>query len=159
MLPRIKWGFITGGIVALLNLCGGIMVGVCNNCFSIITVAIAAAIAGYFCGHQESIEKATKAGAISGLIIGVISLISQLIGGIIGGLSGTGIIDYYNKNISSSHSNIEQNLGAVMSIIIVGAFVMGGLIILESTVIGAVSAKIATNCIQNRLIKTQSSNE
>jgi len=60
MLPRVKWGLITGGAVAILNLCGGVLMGAVNNCLAIVTVAGATIVAGYFAPVKNPPRKQSK---------------------------------------------------------------------------------------------------
>ncbi len=143
MSPRIKWGLITGAGVALLNLCGGTLMGAFNNCLSIITVAIAAAIAGYFCAQQEPSSEAIKAGGIAGAIIGVINLVSQLIGGIIGGLIGAGMLASFNHQAQANPSSFSKGVGIGLGIIVIAAIVMGLILILGGAGVGALTAKLS----------------
>ncbi len=143
MSPRIKWGLITGGVVALLNLCGGTLIGAFNNCLSIVTVTIASIVAGYFCAHQEPADEAVKAGGISGAIVGGINLISQLIGGILGGLVGTGILASFDPRVKANPTSFSQGVGLGIGIIVIVALVTGLILILGGAGIGALTAKLA----------------
>ena len=142
MSPRIKWGLITGAGVAILNLCGGTLMGAFNNCLSIVTVAIAAIVAGYFCAHQEPADEAVKAGGIAGVIIGGINLISQLIGGILGGLIGTGILASFTPQAQADPTSFSQGVGLGIGIIVIAALVTGLTLILGGAGIGALTAKL-----------------
>ncbi|MCX6081252.1 MAG: hypothetical protein NTW32_17105 [Chloroflexi bacterium] len=143
MSPRLKWGLITGGVVALLNLCGGTLLGAFNNCFSIVTVAIAAVVAGYFCAHQEPAEEAIKAGGIAGAIVGAMNLVSQLIGGILGGLIGLGILAAFTPQAKADPSSFSMGAGLGIGIIVIAAIVTGIILILGGAGIGALTAKLA----------------
>lgn len=142
MSPRIKWGLIAGGAVALLNLCGGTLVGAFNNCISLITVSIAAAVAGYLCAQQEPSQEAIKAGAISGALVGVLSMVGQLIGGIIGGLIGTSMLAAFSPQAQSDPA-FSQGVGLGIGIIVIAALGVGLLMILGGAGIGALTAKLS----------------
>lgn len=144
MSPRIKWALITGGVIAFLNLCGGTLMGAFNNCLSIVTVAIAAAAAGYFCAQQEPADETVKAGAISGSIVGVINLISQLIGGVIGGLIGSGMLASFSTQAQRDPSSFTQGVGLGIGIIVLAAIGTGIILIPVAAGIGALTAKLAT---------------
>jgi hypothetical protein len=141
MSPRIKWGLIAGGVVALFNICGGMLIGALNNCFSIFTVSIAAAVAGYFVGQQDLPEEMTKAGATAGAIVGGINLISQLFGGIIGGLVGTGIMASLNNNAQADPAAFSTGVGIGFGLIIFMAIIFGSILIAVGAGIGALTAK------------------
>ena len=143
MSPRIKWGLLAGGAVALLNLCGGVLIGAVNNCITIITVSIAAAAAGYFCARQEPAAEAIKAGATAGAIIGVISLVSQLIGGIIGGFVGAGILSSVSPVANQDPSAFSQGVGLGIGVIIASAIIVGIILIFAGAGIGALAAKLS----------------
>jgi len=143
MLPRVKWGLITGGAVAILNLCGGVLMGVVNNCLAIVTVTIATIVAGYFCARQEPTEDAVRAGGIAGAIIEGINLISQLIGGILGGLVGTGILASFTPQAKADPASFTQAVGLGISIIVVTTVVVGLILVLGCAGIGALTAKLA----------------
>ena len=143
MSPRIKWGLLAGGAVALLNLCGGVLIGAVNNCITIITVSIAAAAAGYFCARQEPAAEAIKAGATAGAIIGVISLVSQLIGGVIGGLVGASILASVSPIAQQDPSVYTQGAGLGIGIIVASAIGVGIILIFAGAGIGALAAKLS----------------
>jgi hypothetical protein len=142
MSPRIKWGLVTGAVIAVLNLCGGALIGALNNCLSFITVIIASAIAGYLCARYEPASEATKAGAVAGAIVGGLNLISQLIGGLIGGIIGSGILA---AGIPDSLNSPEfvSGVGIGMGIIVIAAIIIGAILILVGAGVGALTAKLS----------------
>lgn len=142
MLPRIKWGLIAGGVVALLNLCGGSLIGAFNNCLSLVTVPIAAILAGYFCARQEPPEEAIKAGGVAGGIVGVINIISQTIGGMIGGLVGAGFLASYTNQAQADPTTFTQGVGLGLGVIVAAAMITGALLTLVSVGLGALTAKL-----------------
>lgn len=143
MTPRLRWGLITGTVVALLNLCGGTLIGAFNNCLSIVTVTVAAAIAGYFCARQEPSTDAVKAGGVAGMVVGIINLVSQLIGGVIGGLVGTGLLASFTSQVQADPASFTQGVGIGLGIIMIAALGVGVILILLGAGVGALTAKIA----------------
>ena len=143
MSPRVKWGLITGGCVALLNLCGGTLLGAVNNCLALFTVAIAAVVAGYFCAQQEPADEAIKAGGISGAIVGGVSLLSQLLGGVLGGLAGTGILAAFSPQAKADPGSFSLGIGIGLGIILLSALVCGAIFIPMGAGIGALTAKLS----------------
>lgn len=141
MSPRVKWGLIAGGGVALLNLCGGTLMGAINNCLSLFTVAIAAAVAGYFCAQQEPAEEAVKAGGLAGALVGGLNLISQLLGGLLGGLAGTGILAAFTPQAQADPANFSLGVGIGLGVIVLSAFICGVILIPIGAGIGALTAK------------------
>lgn len=143
MSPRFKWGLIAGAGVAVLNLCGGMLMGVFNNCLSVITVTLAAAAAGYFCGRQEKAGEAVRAGAIAGTLVGFINLASQLVGGTLGGLIGAGFLSAFSQSSSSDPTTWLKGVGVGFGLIIVLALVFGAALIFLGAGVGALAAKLA----------------
>jgi hypothetical protein len=143
MSPRIKWGLITGGVVAILNFCGGSLVGVFNNCLAIVTVTIAAIGAGYLSAQQEPAEEAIKAGGIAGAIVGGINLISQLIISFIAGLIGSGMMAYFMPHAQANAPSFPQSTEVGLDITLFAAILVGLMLILGGAGIGAWAAKLA----------------
>jgi hypothetical protein len=149
MKPRIKWGLVTGGVVAIMNLCGGTLIAAFNNCLSVITVIIAAAIAGYFCGRQEPAPEAVKGGGIAGVIVGAINLVSQLIGGLIGGMAGLGLLAAFGSQAQTDPLSLFQGGGIALGVIALAAFLVGAVLILVGAGVGALAARLATPKVDN----------
>ncbi|MDI6769044.1 MAG: hypothetical protein QMD04_05150 [Anaerolineales bacterium] len=81
MLPRMKFGLISGAIGLVLNVCVAAVLGICGPMLAII----AGALAGYFAAKGEKLPtqgEGAKAGAIAGAIAGGLTLIGQILGGI-----------------------------------------------------------------------------
>jgi hypothetical protein len=142
MSPRIKWGLIAGAGVAVLNLCGGALIGALNNCIAIVTVSVAAALAGYFTGQHEPPAEAVKAGAVAGAVVGGVNLVSQLIGGAIGGFIGSRILASFSDMALMDPSEVAAGTGLGFGIIFITAVAVGILLILVGAGIGALTAKL-----------------
>jgi hypothetical protein len=142
MSPRIKWGLIAGAGVAVLNLCGGALMGALNNCISIVTVSIAAAVAGYFVAQQEPSGEAVKAGAVAGAVVGGMNLVSQLVGGVMGGFIGASLLSSFSTLAQVSPDEITSGMRMGIGLILISAVVVGAILILLGTGIGALTAKL-----------------
>jgi hypothetical protein len=95
MSPKIKWGLIVGGALALLNLCGGgFLSWLFLACTGLLGIA-GAALAGYLGAKDEAPGEGAKAGAIAGAITGAVSLIgtglAPVASSVIGFVFNTGI--------------------------------------------------------------------
>lgn len=143
MSPHVKWGLITGGVVAIINICGGILIGALNNCLSIVTVTIATTVAGYFSAQQEPAEKAINAGGIAGAIIGGINLITQMIISVIAGLVGSGTMPYFMPQAQSNAPSFPQGTGMGLGITLLAVIIVGLLLLAGSAGIGALTAKLS----------------
>src|SRR5574341_1330367 len=86
MSTSVKWGLITGGVVAGLGLCGGGAIGVYYSCCALFLVLGGAALGSYLALKDDTTADRTKNGAVTGAIVGGGGLIGQTLGGVLGTL-------------------------------------------------------------------------
>ncbi len=144
MTPRVRWGLIAGGVLALLNLCGGTLIGIFNNCLILLTVAAGAGAAGYLSAREEPAAEAQKSGAIAGAIAGGLSLVGQLVGAVIGGIVGTSILASLNpelQQVDPSQLAGGAAIGVVASL--ATSLCVGVVMIAVGAGIGALTARLA----------------
>lgn len=109
----VKWGLITGAVVAGLGLCGGGAIGVYYSCCALFVVLGGAALGSYLALKDDTTADRTKNGAIAGAIVGGGGLIGQTLGGVIGTLFSASLYALIPELAQNNPLGDPATMGAV----------------------------------------------
>jgi hypothetical protein len=142
MTQRTQWTLILGFGMVLVNICGGMLIGPANTCFSLMAFTTAVLISGYLQGKGNPAGKAVWAGGVTGAILGMVNLLSQSIGAVLFGLLLTGVVSLSNIQKELDPTVLTQ--GASLGVwLIAGFLVLKGLFFtVGGAIFGALAAGI-----------------
>jgi hypothetical protein len=143
MTAHTKGIFILGGLLALVNIGGGLLIGPANTCFSLLAFLLVVVIGGFLQGRAQPGGRVGWSGGLTGAVLGVVNLISQSIGTVLFGLLVMGVMSLANQQSTLDLTGLTQGAN-------LGVGVLGSLLILKGLCfvaggagLGALAARIA----------------
>jgi hypothetical protein len=142
MTQQTQWTLILGLGMVLVNICGGMLIGPANTCFTLMAFASAVLISGYLQGKGNLAGKGVWAGGVTGAILGLVNLVSQSVGAMLFGLLLTGVVSLSNVQKELDPTILKQ--GASLGVWLLAGFLLikGLLFIVGGAGLGALAAGI-----------------